>query len=83
MLPTKERLAQRLHALGFFDLEREARDGQFSDFENQKYAAPKATLIYLLANRCGTSKEADAPIFKLINEVKDGAWDDTAPSALK
>jgi hypothetical protein len=81
MIPTKERLAQRLHSLGLFDLEAEARNGEFSDFENQKYVTPKAALIMLLSK-----KTADLPpmvewlrskIVELINEVADGKWDDT------
>jgi hypothetical protein len=79
MIPTKERLAQRLHSLGLFDLEAEARNGEFSDFENKKYDSPKATLVILLSTyKLPEPAEWIRPqIVKLIEEVKNGEWDDT------
>jgi hypothetical protein len=79
MIPTKERLAQRLHSLGLFDLEAEARNGEFSDFENKKYSAPKAALIMLIAQKAADPAMIDLwpELVQLTNEVKNGDWDDT------
>ena len=77
MLPTKERLAQKLHSLGLFDLEREARAGQFSDFENDKYAMPKQELVRQLTRAAAEIIRSRTAIIELINEVMQGKWDDT------
>lgn len=79
MIPTKERLAQRLHSFGLLELEAEARAGEFSDFENEKYAQPKATLVQLLSRAavCDTDPYRRAAITVLIREVVNGQWDDT------
>ena len=78
MIPTKERLAQRLHSLGLFDLEAEARNGEFSDFENQKYSTPKVALVHLLSNTLLTKDSGvQQAIYTLVQEVMDGKWDDT------
>jgi phenylpyruvate tautomerase PptA (4-oxalocrotonate tautomerase family) len=79
MIPTKERLAQRLHSLGLCDLEAEARNGEFSDFENKKYSTPKAALAHLLSNAISGTKDAavQSAIYTLLQEVMNGKWDDT------
>ena len=76
--PTKERLAERLHAIGLFELEKEARAGAFSDFESES-ATPKVDLVMRLN---GWAQRAQYPamakvICDLATEVKDGKWDDT------
>jgi hypothetical protein len=79
MIPTKERLAQRLHSLGLFDLEAEARNGEFSDFENKKYDCPKAALVILLSTYelPEPAKWLRPQLVELIEEIKAGDWDDT------
>jgi len=74
MIPTKERLAQRLHSLGLFDLEAEARNGEFSDFD-----CPKAALVILLSTYelPEPAKWLRPQLVELIEEIKAGDWDDT------
>jgi hypothetical protein len=47
MIPTKEKLAQVLHAHGLFDLEKRARAGDFDDFESES-ATPIMDLVTAL-----------------------------------
>lgn len=81
MISTKERLAQKLHSLALLDLEREARAGEFDDYENTKYALPKAQLIIELTKRLADPHPPydwlGPQILELIEEVKDGKWDST------
>lgn len=73
-LPTKERLAQALHAVGLFDLEKRARTGEFSDFEGP-HAMPKVELARELG-KYNTAPQ-DTLVRKLRQRVMDGDFDDT------
>ena len=79
MLPTKERLAQKLHSLGLLDLEKRCRDGEFSDFES-KHACPKIELVGALKGHYGDPPYSE-PAFRLAQEVMEGKWDDTKEEA--
>lgn len=46
-IPTKEKLAQVLHAHALFELERRARAGEFDDFESES-ATPIVDLVTAL-----------------------------------
>lgn len=83
-MKTKEKLAQRLHSIGLFDLEHMARGGEFSDFESD-FATPKIELVnrlHLASNACRVMNPVSATrIFLLIKEVINGDWDDTREDA--
>ena len=67
MIPTKEKLAQVLHARGFFDIERRARAGEYDDFESDS-ATPIVDLVRLL-------RQAGAD--DLAVRAMNGEWDGT------
>jgi len=71
-MSTKERLAQKLHSLGLLELERRARQGEFSDFEGP-HATPKVVLVQELT---GITNAAE-----LRQQVMDGEYDDTKEEA--
>ena len=81
-IPTKERLAQRLHAIGLSNLEALARTGAFSDYESQS-ATPKVDLV--LAIERLEKVFAGAPFAEMLatlkKEVMDGKFDDTKEEA--
>ena len=66
-LPTKERLAQVLHAEGLFDMERAAREGRFDDYESES-ATPIIDLVRAL-------EAAGKP--DLAKRARNGEWDGT------
>ena len=78
MIPTKERLAQELHAIGLFELEKAARAGQFSDFETDD-ATPKITLIGKLSDfyKHTADLKRGQMAYNLARDVMEGKWDDT------
>lgn len=84
-IPTKERLAQKLHSLALLDLERQARAGEFDDYENNKYALPKAELIHKLLQAVNDLRPQLAwlgpQILDLIEAVKNGEYDNTPEEA--
>lgn len=85
MISTKERLAQKLHSLALLDLEREARAGDFDDYESSKHALPKAELILRLTKEMASARAEYAwlgpQILELIEAVKSGAYDNTKEEA--
>jgi hypothetical protein len=78
MLPTKERLAQRLHSIGLFALEERARNGEFSDFESD-IPVPKIQLVGLLGDFYKSTNDIPRgqAAMNLATEVMEGKWDDT------
>jgi hypothetical protein len=79
-ISTKERLAQRLHSLGLFDLEERARAGEWSDFESE-HACPKVNLVGQLKKIYDSPSPSAAMAFQLAREVMEGKWDDTKEEA--
>jgi hypothetical protein len=71
MIPTKERLAQVLHAEALFDLERKARAGDFDDYESES-PTPIIDLIFALEAAGKTS---------LANRARNGEFDGTKEEA--
>jgi hypothetical protein len=71
MIPTKERLAQVLHAAGLLDLERRARAAEFDDFESES-ATPIVDLVTAL-------EDAGHP--ELATRARNGEWDATKEEA--
>lgn len=67
-MSTKERLAQVLHARGFFELERKAREGLFDDYESPS-ATPQMDLVAELRSLSAGD---------LVQRVINGEWDGTA-----
>lgn len=70
-VPTKERLAQVLHAAGLFDMEREAREGRYDDYESWS-ATPIIDLV-------ATLRLADRE--DLAQRAINGEWDGTKKEA--
>jgi hypothetical protein len=65
--PTKERLAQVLHAAGLFNMERMARAGRYDDFESE-LATP---IVQLVADLREAGRE------DLAKRAINGEWDCT------
>lgn len=65
--PTKERLAQVLHAAVLFDMEKAARSGHYDDFESD-IATP---IVQLVADLRAVGRE------DLARRAMDGEWDGT------
>jgi hypothetical protein len=82
VIPTKERLAQRLHVIGLFDFEARARAGEFSDFESN-HPLPKVHLVGLLNNFYKSTRDIlrGQMALDLATEVMEGKWDDTKEEA--
>lgn len=81
-MTTKERLAQRLEALGAHELAERARKGMYSDFESE-VAMPKVLLVAdlkLVASTSG-SQETWHSLHAMAQEIIDGKWDDTPEEA--
>ena len=70
-IPTKERLAQVLHAVGEFAMEAQARLGSYDDYESES-ATPIADLVTELERR---------GLRDLANRARDGEWDGTKEEA--
>lgn len=81
-LPTKERLAQRLHSIGLFDLEKRARGGEFSDFESP-HACPIVLLVGLLQEIARTT--GNLSMAKMAHDLSvdlmNGKYDDAKEEA--
>ncbi len=68
---TKERLAQVLHAVGLFDMERKVRAGEYDDYES-----PNATPIINLVSELRQTGRND-----LAQRAMNGEWDGTKEEA--
>lgn len=66
-IPTKEKLAQVLHAEGMFEMEKAARAGRYDDFEGES-----ATPIVDLVNDLVAAGRRD-----LAKRAQQGEWDGT------
>ena len=67
VIPTKERLAQVLHAAGLFEMEKAARQGLYDDYESES-----ATPINDLVNDLIAAGQRD-----LAKRAQSGEWDGT------
>lgn len=81
-LPTKELLAQHLHAIGLFELEKAARAGEFSDYESE-HATPKVELVNRLNKIAKTTTNLTLAqnARSLAKAVMEGEYDDTREEA--